>query len=254
MRVSSWVLMRVRWRLVETGRGGEVEVREPVDPDALMAMLMVETGKDNLVLKHGFPPRDLNPQLLRPMDTIQVYNRSNMRIMEMAEDNSCLFHAFCHLIPALKSTQQVRQAVAQLVYGVDEAILRKSRRDYAAWIQSDNSWGGAIEIMLLSEAYDICIRVVDVQSGRIDEFNANGKIVAYLLYSGIHYDLLSGTYSPQEQWHREEALRIAKLAKLEHRYTDLTNLKCDQCGCRVNSQASAQRHAQATGHQSFSEE
>lgn len=68
----------------------------------------------------------------------------------------------------------------------------RPRNDYISTITSPNSWGGAIELSILSTHYQTEIASVDVETGRIDHFTpASGSPPAnraLLVYSGIHYD------------------------------------------------------------------
>lgn len=41
---------------------------------------------------------------------------------------------------------------------------------YIQWIQKPNSWGGAIELAILSSYFQVEIDSIDVQTGRIDKF------------------------------------------------------------------------------------
>jgi ubiquitin thioesterase OTU1 len=73
-----------------------------------------------------------------------------------------------------------------------EALLGKPNKDYCKWIQLDDSWGGAIEIAILSSYYGLEIDVVDTQNAIINKFgedqNYGQRIL--LIYDGIHYDPL----------------------------------------------------------------
>ena len=73
----------------------------------------------------------------------------------------------------------------------NEAVLGKSPADYASWIKNPQSWGGAIEMMILSDYLKSEIVAVDIMNVRFDTFG-EGKGYSqrvYLIYSGIHYDL-----------------------------------------------------------------
>lgn len=54
------------------------------------------------------------------------------------------------------------------------------------------SWGGAIEVSILSEFYGIEIAVVDTQNAIINRFGEDKKYGSrvFLLFDGIHYDPL----------------------------------------------------------------
>lgn len=68
----------------------------------------------------------------------------------------------------------------------------RPRPEYISTILSPNSWGGAIELSILSTHYSTEIASIDVETGRIDHFtptsgSSTGNRVL-LIYSGIHYD------------------------------------------------------------------
>lgn len=73
-----------------------------------------------------------------------------------------------------------------------EAVLGKPNEDYCEWIRNPNSWGGAIEVSILSNFYGIEIAVIDTQSGSISKFGEDKDYPhrVFLIYDGIHYDPL----------------------------------------------------------------
>ena len=101
-----------------------------------------------------------------------------------------------------------------------EVLLGKPNAEYCQWILKGESWGGAIEVSILSKYYAVEIDVVgkrmvcprgvvvqsrcqrhshcvfvsptDTQSGRIDRFGEDMEYPKriFLLYDGIHYDPL----------------------------------------------------------------
>lgn len=73
-----------------------------------------------------------------------------------------------------------------------EAVLGKPNADYCEWIRNPNSWGGAIEVSILSNYYGLEIDVIDTQSGSISKFGEDKSYPyrVFLIYDGIHYDPL----------------------------------------------------------------
>ena len=73
-----------------------------------------------------------------------------------------------------------------------EAYLGRSNESYCNWIQSKDAWGGAIEVQILSEYFQVQIAVVDTLSGSVTVFGegANFPTTMVLIYDGIHYDAL----------------------------------------------------------------
>lgn len=70
-------------------------------------------------------------------------------------------------------------------------MLERPPNDYCAWIQREDSWGGGIELSILSTYFDIEICSINVQDLRIDRFNEGKPSRCILVYSGIHYDVVA---------------------------------------------------------------
>lgn len=164
--------------------------------------------------------------------------------------------------------------IAQFVLGrpelYTEAILGKSPKEYAEWIQKPLSWGGAIELSIFSEIYNVEIASFDVQSGRMYLFG-EGRGLAnriYLQYTGIHYEafvLSIGEKLPKEteqtvfEASDESVLlqvrELVEVSRKSRRFTDLSGftLRCEICNAGLTGQFEAQKHANLTGHASFVE-
>ena len=109
----------------------------------------------------------------------------------MASDNSCLFRACAYL-----STQdrgggaKLRRVVADAVLAdpdrFSEPVLGRAPDEYAAWILLDDSWGGAIELAILSEklGFEICAADVQTQAR-----GAAPRARATLACSALHESL-----------------------------------------------------------------
>lgn len=90
----------------------------------------------------------------------------------------------------------MREIIAQHVSNdketYNEAILGKPNQEYCDWIRKSESWGGAIEVSILSAYYGIEIAVVDITNALINRFGEDQKFQmrAFVIYDGIHYDPL----------------------------------------------------------------
>lgn len=80
----------------------------------------------------------------------------------VAADNSCLFTSIGFLVSGKVDTSigpYLRQIIASAVHNEKEvysdAILGRPNADYVAWIMQESSWGGAIEVSILSAHYGI---------------------------------------------------------------------------------------------------
>ncbi|KAF3030381.1 ubiquitin-specific protease otu1 [Didymella heteroderae] len=97
-------------------------------------------------------------------DTPEVFvpDRSGTMVLRvMPDDNSCMFRALgsAVLTDDLDSTTELRSLVAQAIQRdpeyYNEAILQRSPDEYCKWIQYSDSWGGGIELSILSQEFDI---------------------------------------------------------------------------------------------------
>lgn len=114
-------------------------------------------------------------------------------------DNSCLFTSIRFVLNGKidnEGSEMMRHIIAQEVAAntqeYNDAVLGKSNSEYCAWIQKPDSWGGAIEVAILSNYYGIEIDVVDIQNAIINRFgeDKNYGLRVFLLFDGIHYDPL----------------------------------------------------------------
>lgn len=87
-----------------------------------------------------------------------------------------------------------------------------------------------------------------------------GSERVYLLYDGIHYDVLEdpmtrAVFSSQDETVERMAREFAALAHAASEFTDVNGfqLRCDVCRKGLTGQADALQHAKTTGHTSFSE-
>ncbi|KAK6176446.1 hypothetical protein SNE40_014732 [Patella caerulea] len=191
-------------------------------------------------------------------------------------NNSCLFTsvnaAMNNGCVDLSCSKQLRELIAGVVMSDSvtycEAMLGKSNSDYCKWIMNDESWGGGIEISILSKYYRTEIDVVDTQSGRIDRFGEDGnyKDRILLLYDGIHYDFLildacvpsippKCKFLTSDLTILSQALELAEEAKQSRQFTDVGNftLRCLICQKALKGSQEAQDHAKKTGHINFGE-
>ncbi|KAF3763055.1 hypothetical protein M406DRAFT_356922 [Cryphonectria parasitica EP155] len=143
-------------------------------------------------------------------------------------------------------------------------------RRYAGLIQEMDRWGGAIELSILSDIYDMEICSVDVKTQRVDRYGEHKSTRCLLLYSGVHYDRIAFTMDlslpidfDEVKWDTENdavlfmAQKLAKQLKEQHYFTDTTDfvLRCDVPGCGWigAGTAEATKHMKETGHSALSE-
>ncbi|GFR82289.1 ubiquitin thioesterase OTU1 [Elysia marginata] len=191
-------------------------------------------------------------------------------------DNSCLFTSM-HLVMNdgaydLSAAPHLREVIAEIVsrdpMTYSEAILGKPNHSYCKWIRDKNSWGGGIELSILSQYFNTEIAVVDTQSGRVDRFgeDKNYKERVFLIYDGIHYDpliyepidahvTLRTKFSITNDVILAQALELASEAKSIRQFTDVEgfSLRCLACQTPLRGQREATDHAKSTGHINFGE-
>ncbi|CAF0871002.1 unnamed protein product [Adineta steineri] len=114
-------------------------------------------------------------------------------------DNSCLFTSIDFVLNNgklnLSSNKYLRNLVATKIESDEitytDAILGRTNVDYCKWIRRDDSWGGGIELAILTQEYEIEICVINTESGgRIDHFGEDKHFPyrVFLLYDNLHYD------------------------------------------------------------------
>lgn len=179
-----------------------------------------------------------------------------------------------------KTWPQLRSIVAQTIQSQPEiyttGMLEKPPDEYCRWIQREDSWGGGIELSILSTYFDVEICSINVQDLRVDRFNENARRRCIVVYSGIHYDVIalapfSGS-SPEndrksfdvvkiEGMDDEDggalqgALELCKELQKRHYYTDTHgfDVRCNDCGWAGKGEKDAVTHAKETGHYNFGE-
>ncbi|CAD6887812.1 unnamed protein product [Tilletia caries] len=231
------------------------------------------------------PPAEPQPRLTRKKQTqitdgevyAQVDGGFGFLVLRVTEDdNSCLFHAFSFAQKQVMGEEpafELRQKVAQAITQHDEysdVILGHPRDEYIHKILSPQTWGGAIELSILSKIFTVQINAIDVQTGVVHRFGEGDGFAhcCYLVYSGIHYDVLallpipdapaeySTTLFEVDSKPIEDAVQKLVMELRERKYfTDTASfaLRCGQCGKKLAGEKAASQHAKATGHTDFGE-
>ena len=204
-----------------------------------------------------------------------------MILRVMPDDNSCMFRALSSAVlgSALDGMTELRSVVAQTIQAnpdlYTKGMLEKEPSAYCKWIQREDSWGGGIELSILSQHFNIEICSMNVQDLRIDKFNEGKSTRCILVYSGIHYDVLAvAPYAgAAPEFDRkvfdvvkngdeeidggalEAARELCKVLQSRHYYTDTHGftVKCNQCGQTGTGEQWALQHARSSGHSDFGE-
>jgi ubiquitin thioesterase OTU1 len=185
---------------------------------------------------------------------------------DIPDDNSCLFRAVLMALCGkndhmcvVKLRSIVRDAILADTLTYSAVVLEKSPEEYAQWVMKDTSWGGAIELSILTAHFKVCLACVDVRTAKLRCFGEGYSTMAFLLYTGIHYDLLASP--PYTLFPRDDevilalALDVAMALQSEGKFTSTATykLRCGVCGAVVTGDAEAVKHATSTGHTDFAE-
>ncbi|XP_058794782.1 ubiquitin thioesterase OTU1 [Phymastichus coffea] len=194
--------------------------------------------------------------------------------MVVPADNSCLFTSVGFVLNGKvdpSCAHSMREIIAHAVAAEPseycEAMLGQPNTDYCNWIMKPSSWGGAIELSILSKFYGMEIAVVDSSNGIINRFGEDQHYAqrVFLIFDGIHYDPLylepldggriQTMFPTEDQTILKQADNLAQEAKSSHQYTDIQKftLKCMVCDMKLSGSEAAQKHAKESGHQSFGE-
>ncbi|KAI9373231.1 hypothetical protein BJX61DRAFT_396152 [Aspergillus egyptiacus] len=208
-----------------------------------------------------------------PPEIPSVEHGGTFVLRVMPDDNSCLFRAVSTaLLGGEDAMTELRSIVAETIQKnpdeYPEVVLEQKPDDYCRWIKNEASWGGAIELNILSKQFDTEICSIDVQTLRIDRYNEGQSRRCILVYSGIHYDTIalspfSGAspefdlkvFDARDQAVLDKSLALCRQLQQRHYYTDTAgfSLRCNTCSAIVIGQKGATKHAEETGHADFGE-
>ena len=191
-------------------------------------------------------------------------------------DNSCLFSSFGYLVEKNKfsdmTSLKIRQAVVNAILSekkYDITILGQPKESYIEFIQNPSSWGGATELKILSDLYQIQIVAIDVKSMKHYLFGEDSKFPKriYVVHNGVHYDPLVMTISSDANndnditiFNSNDDVVFAKFKSLVKNYhdqgeyvdlSDLKTLECDDCKETFGTKDEATLHAQYHNHWNF---
>jgi len=188
-------------------------------------------------------------------------------------DNSCLFAAIiaCLRLTDKLTPMNLREVVRATIladpsrFGAEiQAESGKDSLAYADWIAKSDSWGGFIDIHILSAYLGVQISAVCIRTLRVESFPHEpiGDARIFLLYDGIHYDCITtagaeraGIFGTKDDLPLSKAVAIALELQEMKQFTDTANftLQCQHCFKLLTGEADAQKHAKETGHFNFQE-
>ncbi|XP_045614111.1 ubiquitin thioesterase OTU1 [Procambarus clarkii] len=252
-------------------RNGEMLIVEDVDPSKGMTCIPQEVQQTVPSSGQSISATTVNNAKI-PFVTRQ---KGILLKKVVPSDNSCLFASVYYLINGgeiigTKQIQEMRQLVATLVKSqpeaYDEAVLERSNSKYCEWILKDTSWGGAIELSILSQYYEIEIVALNAKTGNLNRFGEDKRYDyrMIVMYDGIHYDPIymetfegdsAFIFPSSDDSILDQAKEMAIEAKQSGQYTDTNafQLECKQCGTIIAGEDQALAHAKKTGHSKFEE-
>ena len=204
-------------------------------------------------------------------------------------DNSCLFNAIAYILEgkrggnrevttATSIAAKLRNKVATEVSDSNkwsEAVLGMQPGMYVNYIRDKNRWGGGIECSIFANYYQCEICAIDIETkqrycfGESSNFNRR----AFLLYTGTHYDAIGFYRStaredevsedqdvtildlPLPQYINDDIERLVGQLRAAKQFTNLGNFNTQCCICykKFKGRREVVKHAEATGHQNYSE-
>ncbi|KAJ5738277.1 hypothetical protein N7493_001432 [Penicillium malachiteum] len=260
-------------QLIVASREGAAQQNEPPKELARATQQSWQQPSTTSTSRKSEPSPDDPPEIASPE------HNGHFVLRVMPDDNSCLFRAVGAAVMGEMDTMvELRSIVAGSIQSNPEeysaAILGKKPDEYCRWIQNEDSWGGAIELKILSEYFNIEICSIDVQTLHMFQFNEGAPNRCIVVYSGIHYDVLA--LSPSNPFYAganplpdddiktfdavdpvvlEKARELCQVLQSRHYYTDTAgfSVRCNTCGGTFTGEKGAAKHAAETGHYDFGE-
>lgn len=232
-------------------------------------------------------PSEKKPNLRDDIPSTFIESLNKYLILRnIPDDNSCLFNSISYAISGYDSfknispPEELRKVVVNYIEKDPELysdlILGRPREEYCRWIVKKDSWGGAIELGILADWFNVRIVCIDIELGnfiRFENEKDHPEKFIILIYSGIHYDVLAtndelsteNKDTDVAQWstgdvQQEEDILAAsqKLCKLLQSKDYATNtttfrVRCLDCYLVLVGEMGASKHAEETGHLNFGE-
>ena len=184
-------------------------------------------------------------------------------------DNSCLFSSIGYLLDRNNYNEftkyKFRNMIVNILNNTDtyNDILELPKQQYIDFITDISNWGGAIEIKIFSDLFDIMIVCFDVKTGRSDVYGNHHKDCIYLLYNGIHYDPLVVSeptldtsfdltkFNSQDYETFNNMKQLVETCKNQKDYFDFNSLECEICNIQISNQEQAYTHSIESNHWNY---
>ena len=192
-------------------------------------------------------------------------------------DNSCLFSSIAYLINKNNFNENsgliYRLMIVDYIKegNISQDILGVSKDEYILKMADIKSWGGAIELKLFSDLFEIEIASLDVMSGRLHLFgetkNYNKRI--YVMYNGVHYDPLIMNFDESAETETDITIfdsddddklimfkDYIESIKARGDYVDpskIQNFQCSDCQDIFTNEHDVMKHAEQNNHWNFAQ-
>ena len=261
-----------------------------------LSTLKIFTYDTNISIRYGFPPKLISdssndtktlpelsignneclrvelidPKCIRASENeIIDYSKHRIKKKSIPADNCCLFNAINYAMnQSITEPEVIRSIISMVILDnpteYNKAVLEKDPEDYCEWIMRGDSWGGGIEIAILSKYFMLNIGVVDIKNLTIEYFGNNYSNTIYLLYDNVHYDVfyyetddkkITGVFKSDDTKAKDEILEIAAELKRHKQYVDTQNysIKCMECKFLMKGNDDVIEHSKKTGHTNFNQ-
>ena len=261
-----------------------------------LSTLKIFTYDTNISIRYGFPPKLISdssndtktlpelsignndclrvalidPKCIRASENeIIDYSKHRIKKKSIPADNCCLFNAINYAMnQSITEPEVIRSIISMVILDnpteYNKAVLEKDPEDYCEWIMRGDSWGGGIEIAILSKYFMLNIGVVDIKNLTIEYFGNNYSNTIYLLYDNVHYDVfyyetddkkITGVFKSDDTKAKDEILEIAVELKRHKQYVDTQNysIKCMECNFLMKGNDDVIEHSKKTGHTNFNQ-
>ena len=261
-----------------------------------LGTLKIFTYDTNISIRYGFPPKLISdssndtktlpelsignneclrvelidPKCIRASENeIIDYSKHRIKKKSIPADNCCLFNAINYAMnQSITEPEVIRSIISMVILDnpteYNKAVLEKDPEDYCEWIMRGDSWGGGMEIAILSKYFMLNIGVVDIKNLTIEYFGNNYSNTIYLLYDNVHYDVfyyetddkkITGVFKSDDTKAKDEILEIAAELKRHKQYVDTQNysIKCMECNFLMKGNDDVIEHSKKTGHTNFNQ-
>ena len=200
---------------------------------------------------------------------------------EVPKDHACLFASLVMLVDGVETYRsstdrfsavlELRKHCADTVVGDAETWpewkLGRAPAEYAAWITKPDTWGGEIELLILSAKLGVEVSVVDMATQNIITYNEHAPPASkqgrvHLLYTGQHYDPIvqvdtdgndvlivplavagaAGSAEAGAAQLKQLAGNAYAEAERKKRQRVVKKIKCTDCGALLDNASAFQEH------------